>query len=245
MVHYFGTLAILVVPALLATAATGIFRPGPTHLAIGLFSAIFAVATHTLMIVFMIVTGRVLKAAMRSRSLDERYLRELNAFFSRKSSYPAAVLAATAVVATGVLGYAQRGFGISPAIHMLVGLGALVLNLWALSVEYRTLRENQSLLDRTAEELDRLDREDRERGIESEPEEGLEPFRFPPAQRWAIAALAAWAPMAYWGLVVWRGDFARLSPMFLWGTVFASGFCLISAWLLRGADAADGSTSPN
>ncbi len=233
MIHYFSAMALLVAPALVLTAISGIWLSGTaTHLSLGLFTAVFAVATHTLMIVFMIVTGRVLKVAVQSRSLAADYLEELNLFFARKSSYPAAVLAATSIVATGVLGYGQRGFGLSPMVHMLVGLAAVVLNLWALTVEYRTLAENQTLLDRTATELDRLDRE------VGEPEEDPgEPMRFSPPVRWLLASLVVWGPWLYWGLVVWRGSFDRLDPLFLWGTTFTSLFCVACAWILRGVRA--------
>lgn len=232
MVHYFAAMGLVLVPALLLTAASGIWFQGTvTHLSLGLFTAVCAVATHTLMIVFMIVTGRVLKAATKSRRLPGEYLTELNEFFARKSSYPAAVLAATAIVATGVLGYAQRGFGISPTVHMLVGLAATVLNLWALSVELQTLRANQSLLDRTARELDRLDASG-----EAPVEDGeIDPVRFSPSIRWLFASAACWGPYLYWGLVVWKGDFERLATPFLVGTAFASAFSLACAALLRGA----------
>jgi hypothetical protein len=231
MVHYFSALALLVVPALFATAISGMVADPTTHLAIGLLTAIFAVATHTLMIVFMIVTGRVLKAAMHARPLDGAYLAELNVFFARKSSYPAAVLAASAIVATGVLGYAQRGFGLSPLAHSLVGVASVLANLWALLVEHRTLVQNQALLDRTAAELDRLDRErapDRD-AVGEEPA----PLRFSPAVRWALAAASVWGPWLYWTLVVWKGAFDRVEPLFLWGTAFASLFCFACAWSLR------------
>jgi hypothetical protein len=235
MVHYFGALALLAAPALLATALSGVFLGGrEPHLTIGLFTAVTAVATHSLMILFMIVTGRVIKAAMASRTLDPAYLGELNRFFEKKPAYPAALLAAFAIVATGVLGYAQRGFGLPPAVHMLVGIGAVVLNLWALAVEYRALRDNQSLLDRTAKELDRLDAEGARDVVLEDPNAAL---RFSPSVRWLLAAGVAWGPVAYWGVVVWKGSFERISPAFLWGSGFASAFCLLSAWLTRGESA--------
>ncbi len=230
MVHYFGALALIVAPALLATAITGIFADPATHLAVGLLTAIFAVATHTLMIVFMIVTGRVLKAAMQSWALDGTYLAELNAFFAKQSSYPAAILASGAIVATGVLGYAQRGFGLSPHVHTLVGLGALLINLWALVIEHRTLVQNQALLDRTAVELDRLER-DRAPSREAHGEPALP--RYSPSARWSFAALSAWGPWLYWTFVVWKGAFEQVDPLFSFGTAFASLFCLACAWILR------------
>jgi len=230
MVSYFSGLALLVVPALLATAVTGIWLGGAgPHLALGLFTAALTVAVHSLMILFMIITGRVLRAAMQSRVLDPTYLSELNEFFARKPGYPAALLAALLIVATGVLGYGQRGFGLPGEVHMLVGLTTVLVNLWTLGVEFKTLRENQMLLDRTAAELDRLDAEQQER-----PLDPGEPMRFSPSGRWLLAGVASWAPLAYWALVVWKGSLDQVSPVFLAGTALVSAFCFVSAWLTRG-----------
>ena len=100
MTHYFAVATGLLVPALLATVVSGLLRgSAQLHLTIGLFSSILAVGTHTILILFMIVTGRVLREAIRSRDLGPEFLAELNAFFARKSAYPLAILAAFSVVA--------------------------------------------------------------------------------------------------------------------------------------------------
>jgi len=109
---------------------------------------------------------------------------------------------------TGVLGYSSRGFGISPAWHLAVGLCAVVFNLWALQEEYRALRENQRLVDRAANELDAIDRELVERGSP--------PVETPPAPLLSLRngltlAIGAWLPYLYQSLIVWRGDFGRVS----------------------------------
>ena len=231
MVTYFGPMAVLVAVALIATAALGIWTGGtPNHLTVGLFAAVLTVGVHSLMILFMIITGRVLRAAMQSRPLGDQYLQELNVFFARKPGYPAALLAAFSIVVTGVLGYGQRGFGLPPAVHMLVGLLAVIGNLWALTIEYRTLKENQTLLDRTARELDRLDIEQPE---DRQLDEG-DPMRYSPSGRWVLAGFLSWIPLAYWTLVVWKGSFARVSPVFLTLSLVASIGCFLFAWLTRG-----------
>jgi len=235
MVSYFGPMAVLVAIGLIATAALGISTGGSAnHLGLGLVTAILTVGVHSLMILFMIITGRVLRAAMQSRPLREEYLQELNEFFANKAGYPAALLAALAIVATGVLGYGQRAFGLPPSVHMLVGLVAVVGNLWALTLEFKTLRDNQLLLDRTAAELDRIDSEQTE---ERELDPG-EPMRYSPTGRWVLAGFVSWAPLAYWTLVVWKGSVDRISPVFLGVTALASVGCFVSAWLTRGLDQA-------
>ena len=146
---------------------------------------------------------------MASRDLSQGFLDELNDFFARKSAYPAAVFAAMGIVAAGVLGYGAQGLGLPPALHWLAGLAALTFNLWALPVELRTLKDNQSLVDRAATELDRLDAAMIERGEElpQDEEVSAEGIAY-----WAgIVSFSIWMPYLYWGLVVWRGDFSKAS----------------------------------
>lgn len=211
MVHYFSALAVLVIPALLWTAWTGA-AGSPTHLGVGLFSAVFTVAAHSLLILFMIITGRVLKEAMIARPLGPGFLSELNDFFARRAAYPVALLAVLAVVLAAVLGYGWRAFGLPPAVHWIAGLVAVGVNLWAIPLEYKTLRENQALIDRAVVELDRIDREavSNDTSVLAGGEEELvyDPKR---AARWGlIVAISAWFPYLYWGLIVWKGQFARL-----------------------------------
>lgn len=233
MVHYYAVLAFLVGPALLITAGTGIwFQPGSdTHLSVGLFAALFALAAQTLVILFMIITGRVLRAAMETRPLDPAFLTELNAFFAHKRAYPVAVLSALAVTAAAVLGYGQRAFGAPAAVHVLLGLGAILFNLWALQSGYRTLLENQELLDRTARELDRIDRESPESVTAAEDE--LDPEGA--SRRWVLAALCAWLPYLYWVFIEWRGDFSAVHPLFPLLTAAFCSYALLCAWLTRRA----------
>jgi hypothetical protein len=230
MLHYFGALAALSTLGLVATALTGVaFAGGEVHLTTGLFTAILVVGTHTLLIVFMIVTGRVLKAAMASRPLGPEFLAELNDFFGRKQAYPAAVSAAVLVVATGVLGYAKHAFGLPPAVHMLAGLATLLVNLWVFGLELRALQENQALLDRAASELDRIDTEQADLAVRAALEEAA-PRPGEASKRWLIVGVSVWMPYLYWVFVVWRGDFAQVS-VHPWLEV--SAFALVAAWLVR------------
>ena len=162
-----------------------------------------------LVILFMLITGRVLREAIKARRLPPEFLVELNAFFSRKSAYPLAGLGAASLVAAGVLGYSARGFGISSAWHWLVGLGALMANLWALQEEYKALRENQRLVDRAAGELDRLDREREADGAPTPPEPPPAPW-ISVRNGWTLA-IAPWLPYLYRSIIVARGDFERVS----------------------------------
>lgn len=213
MVHYFTGLAALVLPALAWTAWTGFTRGGEVHVGWGLFTAVYTAAVHTLLILFVLVTGRVLKEAMVARPLGPEFLAELNDFFARKKAYPFAILAACATAAAAVLGFAPRAFGLPVWVHWAAGLGAIAANLWALPSEFRALRENQLLIDRAALELDRLDRERAARAdADARGEDGIQVHDPVRAARWGlIVAISAWLPYLYWAVVVWRGDFARVS----------------------------------
>ena len=227
MVHYFLAFGLLLVPALVWTLVTGLSHDtSDAHFDAGLFTAVLALTVHTLLILFMIVTGRVLKEAMRSRPLGPEFLQELNAFFAQQSTYPVALFACFSIVAAAVLGNGQRGFGLSSVWHVAVGAGAILLNLWALLIEHRALRTNQRLLDRAAQELDRLDREAGTPAVE-------EPARPGQAARFGlILCVSAWFPYLYWALIHWRGDFSRVS---LHPWIEASAFGLLVWWLARSA----------
>ena len=244
MLHYFAALMALVVPALIATAVLGIMGMADLHLRVGLLTAILTVGLHTLVILFMIVTGRVLREAIKARDLGEELvqlreelLAELNEFFAKKDAYPAAVFGAVSLVAAGVLGYGAPSLGLDGVWHMLAGVLALAFNLWALPVEFRALRENRDLMDRAALALDRIDRELEARD-ELPEEEPMTPRAM--ARGAMIVAISAWMPYAYWSLVEYRGDFSRAS-LHPWLEI--SAVSLVIWWIARGAAAQDEAAS--
>ncbi len=229
MVHYYLALAIVLAPCLLATLATGAFHDGSDrHLVLGLFTALLCVATDTLLILFMIVSGRILKVAVQARALGPEFLGELNLFFARKKAYPAALLSAFLATAAAVLGYG-RFIGVPGAVHVLVGLAAALANLLALPVGVSTLRSNQRLLDRAARELDRQDLS----GSVVVGGAGEPQWAFRRSTRWLVFAVSAWGPYLYWSLVVWRGEFSRVAPLFPILTLAVSALGLFLAWHSR------------
>lgn len=229
MRHYYLALSVPAAGLLVATLVSGLAGGGQRHLGLGLFTSILCVAAHTLLILFMIVTGRVLREAARSRELPRAFLDELNVFFARKSAYPLALGAAAATAATAVLGYG-RNIGVPLAVHLACGVAIVVLNPLAFRHGARALRANQALVDRAARALDELDRQ----GApirQPEPTEETSPGR---SRRRALAfAASAWLPALYWGLIVWRGHFERLSPALWLVSALASAAGLAAAFTRR------------
>jgi hypothetical protein len=230
MVHYYLALAGVLAPALALTLVTGLSFDGPgRHGLIGFFTALLCVALHTLLILFMLVSGRVLRAAMQSRDLPAVFLAELNVFFAQRADYPLALLAALSAAAAAVLGHG-RFVGVPTAVHALVGLGALLLNGWGVTRGVAALRRNQRLLDRAAAELDQLDAAGAPLRNAAEPA-----WSFGPAGRWLVFAASAWGPYLYWALVVWRGDFGAVSPLLPAACACGSALGLAQAWRRRAA----------
>lgn len=225
MTHYFWAFAGLLVISLGAAAWTGL-TAAESHLSTGLVSSVLAVGTHSLLLLFLIVTGRVLREAVRVRNLPIEFLNELNEFFADRRAYPAAGLASVFIVVAAVLGYGNRSFGFHPSIHMLIASGALIYNLYALSLESRALIENQRLLDRASFELDAADA--RGEGPVAEPSPGtVSPMPWGPT-----LAAGAWLPYLYWGFVTWRGDFSKVS-LHPWIELSGVGFLLVFLSLRR------------
>ncbi len=209
MAHIFLAGALLLVPAMGWTACSGFTHDGSQrHFWLGLLTASFGSAVHTLLILFVLITRRLLRAAPPAHASDAELL-------VRRRALPLAGLAALAMVAAGVLGNAARGFGISPAWHWGAGLFAVCLNLWALREGYVTLLASQRFSDRVGEAV----------GREAPPSVAL--------SRWSLSlAAAVWFPYFYWALFEHRGDFSRVS-VHPW--VEASTVALL-VWLLARRD---------
>ena len=218
MVHYYAVFALLMIPALLLTIWSGFQGSGGSfHLGAGLVTAVLCVATQTLLILFMILTGRILKAAMQVRPLSPVHLEELNRFFSKHKGYPVAVAGALSVTVTAVLGYGPN-IHVPSLVHISFGIVAALINLWSIQIGISTIKANQVLLDRVSAELDRLDDEIGP----AEEAEGEIQWVISRLARFGIYALSAWLPYLYWGFVVWKGDFAKMPSAFLILTAVAS-----------------------
>lgn len=225
MAHYYLIACAIVVPALLVTTGLGLAGEVELHFRVALVTAFATVGLHSLLILFMILTGRILREAVRSRDLSQGFLDELNEFFARKKAYPVALVAALLIVVAGVLSLAQPALGLPAATHMLAGIVALVFNLWAIPLELRTLLDNQLLIDRAATELDAIDVELAAQG-EIPQDEPITPAAM--ARGALMVAFSSWLPYLYWGLVVWRGKFDKVS-LHPWVELSAAG---LFVWLL-------------
>ncbi len=211
MLHYTATLVGLAFPALLIAAGLGFWGERQTHLSAGLLAAILCIAAHSVVILFMVITGRLLKEAMRTRPLPASFLAELNEYFGTRPGFPAALLGAFSTVIAGVLGHGARAFDLSPYVHVTAGLLALAINLRCFAIGIQAVRRNQNLLDRAVAALDEIDEQRAASGSDQEeaPSEGPNARDF--ARLGFRLSLGASLPYLYILFIHNQGNFARTS----------------------------------
>ena len=80
MSQYFLFGSVAAILALLVAAGLGFSGDLSLHFKVALPAAILTVGAHTLLILFMMITGRILREAIRCRDLPQEFLDELNLF---------------------------------------------------------------------------------------------------------------------------------------------------------------------
>lgn len=210
MSHYYLSLMVLAVGGLIATATAGVLGL-ELHLTIALGTALVVVGLHSLVILFMLISSRLLREGHENCGLSPEYMQRSNDFFRERGGFFLVLGGALSIVVAGVLGYTERAFSIPSEVHLLMGLVAMVLTFLAVPVELRALRRAEALLDEARVVLDREDAERAARG-EAPVDSEHQPYKDSPK---GIAAFLLVAPLLvyfYRALIVWRGDFDAVSP---------------------------------
>jgi len=208
MSHYFLSLAVLAVGGLLASALAGVLG-WEHHLSVALPTAIVVVGLHSLVILFVLIGGRLLREGISNCGLDPAYLQRNNAFFKRSKGLFLSLGGAFSIVAAGVLGYSERAFSIPSEVHLLVGLGAALVAFLPLPHEYRALRTIEGLLDEAREALAAEDRRRAAEGL-GPVDEAHVPYRDSQSHIGLFLLIAPWLVYLYRALIVWRGRFERV-----------------------------------
>lgn len=226
MSHYYYSLMVLSIGGLLATSIAGVVGSS-MHLAIALVTAMVVVGMHSLVILFVLICSRVLREGQRYCGLTSEYLPRSNAFFQRRSGFYLALCGAFAIVAAGVLGYADRAFGLPPGLHLAVGLGAMLLTFFAVPHELETLQTAERLLDEARMELDRVDVERAAQGQAPVDAEHV-PEQDSLARTGLSIMIAPGLVYLYQVVIVWHGEAARVRPH-LWVAISLVG---LGVWIV-------------
>jgi hypothetical protein len=136
------------------------------HLYLGLISVITALGVHGLIFIYFLGTGRWVKEVALAYRIPDQPLPKLTRDLKRRTFPPAlaAMLVPIAAAAAGA-GVATREW--SWPYHALLALAAILVNVWAFRVEYRSVAVNTTVIDDVMREVDRIRAE---RGLPSNAE---------------------------------------------------------------------------
>jgi hypothetical protein len=161
-------------------------------------------------ILFMLISSRLLREGHENCGLSPEYMQRSNDFFRERGGFVLVLGGALSIVVAGVLGYTERAFSIPSEVHLVMGLVAMLLTFVAAPVELSALRKAEALLDEAREVLDREDAARAARG-EGPVDSDHQPYKDSPK---GIATFLLVAPLLvyfYRALIVWRGEFSLVS----------------------------------
>jgi hypothetical protein len=128
----------------------------PLHLYLGLFAVIVSnLGLHCLVFIYFLGTGRWVKEVAIAYQLPDAPLPKLTRDLKRRT-FPVALLAMLAPIATAAAGAGQKTMGWPWGLHLALGLATLLVNLWANVIEVRNVGINAGLIDEVLREVDRI-----------------------------------------------------------------------------------------
>jgi hypothetical protein len=116
----------------------------PTHIIAALAACLLVMFSHSWILLYLLGTGRLIKATVREGGLDPALLAESRRL--RRVCYACLLAAAALVMATFLVGGAVAGKGVPPWVHHLLSWVAVAVQGLALWIEWRTLAANERLL---------------------------------------------------------------------------------------------------
>ena len=125
------------------------------HFLVGLFTAVGTLLTHCLIFTYFLGTGRWVKEVTLAYALPDepwhKRTREL-----KRLVFPAALAAMLVTIATAAGGAGAQMQAWPWHVHFGLAIAALVINLWAFRLEFRTVTENAGILEAVLREVDRI-----------------------------------------------------------------------------------------
>lgn len=166
MTRTFGTLAVLLVLAMLATIGVGLWsffldKTDPlkqdvflVHFHLGLWTSIGTLLVHCIIFTYFLGTGRWVKEVGIAYRLPDEPLpkttREL-----KRATFPPALFSMLIAIFTSAAGAGVLFQSWAWYWHATGAVLTLAINLWAFRIEYRNLATNIVVLQAVLEEVDR------------------------------------------------------------------------------------------
>jgi hypothetical protein len=125
------------------------------HFLLGLFTAVCTLLAHCLIFTYFLGTGRWVKEVTLAYHLPDvpwhKRTREL-----KRLTFPPALAAMLVTIATAAGGGGAQMLSWPWELHFGLAIAALVINLWAFRLEYRSVTENASVLEAVLRDVDRI-----------------------------------------------------------------------------------------
>jgi hypothetical protein len=129
----------------------------PLHQYIALFAVIYNLGLHCLVFIYFLGTGRWVKEVALAYNLPDEPWPKLTRELKRRT-FPPALFAMLLPIGTAAAGMTQVHEQNAWAPHMHAGLAllSLLVNVWALRIEYRNVSSNGDLIDQVVVEVERI-----------------------------------------------------------------------------------------
>jgi hypothetical protein len=141
-------LAGLVTTTVLGLRGTDLSR----HISYGIFSTLLTLLAHSMMMFYLIGKGKAVKDAMAEHSVTGDYYRRIAA--ARKPVFLVATLAMAATMIAAIIGASVDTGGLPPAVHAMIGYGAILCNVAAIKIEITALLESSRIVAEVNRRLD-------------------------------------------------------------------------------------------
>jgi hypothetical protein len=127
---------------------------GPYHQLAGVLSTIACCAVHCIVFTYFAATSKWIQHAIDVKHLDPKLAMPTRSF--KAQAFPAAMIAMGSVFLAAVAGAITFNYGTRPIWHHAMALLAIVINIVAARIEYRSIQRNGDLIDGVLGEINRL-----------------------------------------------------------------------------------------
>ena len=159
------------IAGLVSQARHGLEGPNPdptylVHFCLGLFTVVANLGLHCLVFIYFLGTGRWVKEVALAYQLPDTPLPRLTRDLKRWT-FPPALLAMLVPIAAAAAGMGRQWREWPWQVHMTLAVASILVNVWALRIEYRNVRTNAGVIEQVMHEVDRIRAE---RGLPSNAE---------------------------------------------------------------------------
>jgi hypothetical protein len=125
------------------------------HFFLGLISVLMTLGLHCLVFIYFLGTGRWVKEVALAYRIPDEPLPRLTRDLKRRT-FPLALLAMLVPIAAAAAGAAAQRQEWPWYVHASLATLTLLVNVWALLIEYRNVSINAGIIDQVLVEVDRI-----------------------------------------------------------------------------------------